>query len=338
MIYINGQPLESVSSMELRSQLILSLISHGKEWLKWAIKDTGMPDVRVHSERQLLEAVQSGLHQDPYIRFKTFRAVLAKFMDLPEDQLEIFSVAAFGNGNNESVPAETLEENNILSYAELADAAAYASTMEAQVPVLFSNVSFNDLLELAPFVAQLEAIDPKLKKGAQLFAQVEASSIPEFIDLFFFFVYVTGKQAKKEGARAALQLGAVKQAYDQLMPLLNGLIFTPNLGKAGMEKLGMVVGASKSIGYETKQAAAANLAANISFAKPDETEMRMNIEKYLLEVKNIVSLAKTPKGIMRQDGRLTTLHYQQNKTSIHVGVDATGNIVLLRDTVLKQSH
>lgn len=341
MIYINGNPLESISDLEMRNQLILSLISNGKEWLKWAIKDSSVPEVRVENERQLLETIQSGLHYDEYIRFKTFRAVLPKFIEMSEEHLEIFAEAAYGKGDNEAVPQQALDENRILSYAELGDAVTYASSMQQQAPVLFSCPTFSDLLELAPFVKQIERMDAKLKKGAQLFAQVEASSVTEFIDLFFFFVHASGKHVKSEG-RSAVQLGAVKNIYDHVLPLLNGLIFTPNIGRTTgsnemRKRFTQVVGANKFIGYETKQAAASNLAANISFGKLDETELKMNIEKYLLEVKNIVCLAKTPQGNLRQDGRLTTLHYQQNKSAISVGIDQTGNVVLLRDTQLKHT-
>lgn len=342
MIYINDEPLESISSLDMKHQLILSLISNGKEWLKWAIKDAGIPDIRVQSERQLLQAVQSGLHCDQYIRFKTFRVVLAKFMDMSEDHLELFSVAAYGKGDNESVPEEILRENHILSYSHLAAAAAYATELSLQSPVLFSNPSFSDLLVLAPFVAHVERMDAKLRKGAQLFAQAEASSVPEFVDLFSFFISVAEQSAKNDRGRAVLQLGTVKHVYDHLLPLLNGLIFTPNIGNdpgiAEIRKLLVpVVTANQFIGYETKQAAAANLAANIRFGKLDETEVRMNIEKYLLEIKNVVCLAKPPKGIMRQDGKLTVLQYQQNKTIVNLGVDQSGNVVLLRDTLLKQA-
>ena len=341
MIYINGDPLESISSLETKHQLILSLISNGKEWLKWAIKDSSIPDVRVENERQLLEAVQSGLHNDQYIRFKTFRAVLGKFLDMTEDDLETFSVAAYGKGDNEGVPQEVLNSNQILSYSDLADAAAYASSMVTQAPVLFSNPSFSDLLDLAPFVKQVSTMDKKLKKGAELFAQAEASSVPEFIDLFLFFVSAANKQIKNSGG-PALQLSVVKQVYDHLLPLLNGLIFTPNIGKvAGLTEIRKqivpVVGANKFIGYETKQSAAANLADNIAFGKLDETELKMNIEKYLLEIKNIICLAKTPNGSLRQDGRFTTLQYHQNKTNINLGVDQSGNVVLLANTQLKTS-
>lgn len=341
MIYINGDPLESISNLDTKHQLILSLISNGKEWLKWAIKDTNIPDVRVESERQLLEAVQSGLHNDQYIRFKTFRAVLAKFMDMSEDDLEAFSVAAYGKGDNESVPQEVLKANQILCYKDLADSVAYASSMVAQAPVLFSDPSFSDLLDLAPFVEHADKMDKKLRKGAELFAQVEASSIAEFIDLFNFFVAASGKQIKNGGG-PALQLSVVKQVYDHLLPLLNGLIFTPNIGKVtGMSEMRKlivpVVGANKFVGYETKQSAAANLADNITFGKLDETELRMNIEKYLLEIKNIICLAKTPAGVLRQDGKYTTLHYRQNKTNINLGVDQSGNVVLLAHTQLKTS-
>jgi len=341
MIYINGEPLESISSLETKHQLVLSLIPNGKEWLKWAIKDSGIPDVRVESERQLLEAVQSGLHDDQYIRFRTFRAVLAKFLDMAEEDLETFLVASYGRGENEAVPQEVLSANQILSYSELTDAGVYASSMMTQAPVLFSNPSFSDLLDLAPFLKQVAKMDKKMKKGAELFAQAEASSVPEFIDLFFFFVAAAGKQIKNGGG-PALQLGVVKQVYDHLLPMLNGLIFTPNIGKvAGMHEMRKlivpVVGANKFIGYETKQSAAANLADNITFGKLDETELRMNIEKYLLEIKNIICLAKTPNGSLRQDGRYTTLNYRQNKTNINLGVDQSGNVVLLANTQLKTS-
>jgi len=260
-------------------------------------------------------------------------------MQMPENDLENLAISSYGNGYAAPVPPQILADNHILSYADLEAAKAFVSAEAINAPALFCAPSFSDLLELAPFVAQLKSYGPKMKKSAMLFAQAEASGIPEYIDLFFFFAYAIEKQIAN-GKKSALELSTVKHLYEQAMPMVNGLIFTPNVGKlhdhAELEKkLQPVIGANKFIGYETKQAALANLANNIHFGKMDPAELKMQIDQYLQEIKNIVFISKIPEGNLRQDGRLTTLLYTRNKTHIQLGVDESGNVILLRDTQLK---
>ncbi len=340
MIFLSGHLIENIAEFTNRFQAMLSMIPNGTEWLRWAMKDTVMPPCRIANEDQLLQLIQEGLHSDGYIRFTTFRAELKKMLTMADEDLEQLAVARNTSFDNEISLQAILQRNDLLSYNEISKTASFLSSDMITRPDLFQSPSFSDLLVLTDFVTQLENMDDNIQAQACAFAQQKSvATIPEFIDLFFFFTYAV-QHLLPSNLTPGIQESEVMVYYNQLQPSVNYLLFTPCIG-AGHTENGIRTGlqqlssSNRFIGYNTSASAALNLIQQINIEDQNEASINTQTESYLSTIKSIISSVPTPEGSLSQDGKLITYRIENDQALVLVGADDAGNIFLLPDTKIK---
>lgn len=340
MIFLGGHLIDNIAEFSKRFQSILSMIPGGPEWLKWAMKDTVMPACRAGSEDQLLLLIQEGLHSDGYIRFTTFRARLSKLLTMDNEDLEQLSVVRNISFDNELSLQAILQRNNLLSYNEINKVAGFISSETITRPDLFQSPSFSDMLALTHFIMQLEVVDANLNAQASAFAQQKpVATIPEFIDMFFFYMYAA-QHLVPENLSPAIQDSEVQDYYNQLQPAVNHLLFTPCAGpghseesiRAGLQQL---AASNRFIGYNTGASAVHNLVQQINLRNQDESSVNTQIESYLSTIRSIICSVPSPAGNLSQDGKLITYRIENDQALVIVGVDEAGNIFLLPETKIK---
>lgn len=337
MIYLEGQPIESIAVFSARFQAILSMIQGGADWLRWAMKDTSIPACSVSSENDLLQLIQTGLHSEEDIRFSTFRAALEKIFTMQTEDLEQLAAVRNTPNDNETSLMAILLRNNLYSYRQVNEGGVFTSSEIFVRPDLFKAPSFSDQLILAGFTEQESATEENLRNQALTFAQVNAATIPEFINLFFFYTYAA-QNLLAENLSPQIQASEVQAYYKQLLPLTNYLLFTPSAGPGRSEKeiregLQKMASSNAFIGYNNAAAAVNNLVRNINLQS--ETNLQTQIEQYLAVIRTLISSTPTPEGSVSQDGRLIRFRMENEQASATVGADAAGSIFLLPETKIK---
>jgi hypothetical protein len=338
VIYINGQQIENIYGVSNRFQAILSMIPGGMSWFKW-VAAANTPPVYATDENQLLRLTLEGLHTNGYICFNFFRAHIDKILSMPALDVEQLSAAGTNATGTEPNIAAVMKNNNLLTYSDLGGVNDFITSASLSGSPLFQMPSFSDLLALSVFVKQTASVKPGIKTQALSFAQNNAATVDEFIDLFFFYTF-TAQNLLKGNLSAAAQNSEVQALYNQLLPITYFLLFTPNLGAGNTEPaikqaLQEQARVSNFIGYDTSPAAALNLVQNINPVNQPEASLQTQTESYLATIKNLVSFTAAGPGTISQDGRLTTFRVENEQALALVGVDAPGNIVLLPGTKLK---
>ena len=340
MIYLNGRPIDNIADTSSRFQTILTMIPGGIAWLRWAIKDTLIPALNLNAEEELLSLIQDGLHTTADIRFNTFRLSLDKLISMPEADLE--QLATFQNTvfDNATQLQNLLNRNNLISYEELNKVTDFISSEQLNDSAIFRFPSSSELLKLGSLVNQFTDIEEMQKKQAVLFARNNSTSIYEFIDLVCFFIY-SAQQLLPEKLAQSMQNSEIQLYYDTLLPFTNHLLFTPNagLGKSELQlkdELKQLAGSTKFIGYATKASAVYNLVQNINLQDQNETDIRKQIESYLLVIKNLVGSTTPMPGQFSQDGKLITFRIEHEQALVMIGVDTAGNVFLLPETKINK--
>lgn len=341
MIYLNGQRVESISGFTTRFQVILALIQGGTDWLIGALNNAALPPVNVTSEEQLLGLIQEGLHEDDYIRFNTFRASLSKIMTLTDADAEQLAVICKTPNDNETNLKVLLQNNQMLSYGDMNATAGFITTAGTARPDLFRVPGFGDMLMLASFVKnQPAAADDSADDPAYVFAAGIAATIPDFIYLILF--YQEALQQLPPNLTPQVQSSKIQAMYNQLLPVVGNLIFTPNAGRVKARKVLMntvpeLARSNQFIGYTTTAAAALNMVRNINISDLTDKDLQTRIDNYLAAVKTQVSFTPPSGYNLSQDGTLATLQFVKDKSTAITGVDDTGSLFVLPATEINSN-
>jgi hypothetical protein len=341
MIYLKGQLVENIAGLSTRFQTILSMINGGPDWIRWAIGDSIMPACKVNNENELLLLIQQGLHFDNILRFNAFRLCLEKVLSMPDGDVEQLALVRNTGFDTESHLHPLLTRNKLMSYSDIQTAADFIQNHQPDNNKLFEWQTYSDTLLLAAFVKQLPVIDEQVMKQAFHFAEDNATTVSEFIDLFNFFIYAVD-HVFPVGLSPLIQTNEVAQLYNQLLPISYNLLFTPSIDPGNSEalireNLQQIISSGRCIGYATCAAAATNLVQNIKLSGQDDASIKTQAESYLTTILNQLCLTAAPEGLFSQDGQLITYAYEASDVLAVIGVSSTGNISILPETKLKQT-
>jgi hypothetical protein len=341
MIYLKEQLVENIAGLSTRFQTILSMINGGPDWIRWAIANSIMPACRANTENELLLLIQQGLHSDNIIRFNTFRLCLEKILSMPDGDVEQLALVRNTGFDTESHLHPLLTRNKLMDYSDVQAATGFIQNHQRDNNKLFEWPTFSNMLILAAFVKQLPAIDEQVMQQAFIFAENNATTVSEFIDLFNFFIYAVD-HVFPAGLSPLIQTNEVTQLYNQLLPINYNLLFTPTIDPGNSEivireNLQQIISSSRRIGYATCAAAAGNLVQNIKLSGQDDASVKIQVESYLTTILNQVRLTAAPEGLFSQDGQLITYEYEANGVLVVIGVTSDGNISILPETKLKQT-
>ncbi len=340
MIYLKEQLIDNIADLGNRCQTILAMINGGPDWLRWAIGNSTMPVCQADSESELLLLIQQGLHSDDMLHFNTFRVSIKKLLSMPDADLEQLAIIRNTDFDTEANLRPLLIRNDLVDYADIGSVTGFVQNQQLENDKLFKCPAFNDMLALAAFVKQLPVTEEQEFQQALLFAQKNAATAGEFIDLYNFFMFAVNN-VLPAGLSPLIQTNEVSQLYSRLIPLVFNLLFTSTVGagKSEMtirENMQKIILSSRFIGYATCAAAAANLVQNINLLGQDETSVKIQAESYLTTIRNQVSLVPAPRGLLSQDGLFITYKYEDDTALTEIAVSSSGSISLLPATKLKQ--
>ena len=269
-------------------------------------------------------------------RFRRTAFALFTFSEADVEQL-----AAVRNTDDEGSvnTIKLLTNNNILTYADMKDTTVFLSSEPFASSSLFSFPSFSNMLDLTVLASTQTTDNAKLNAQAYAFGIANASTITQFIDLANFFV-AASKVLKIEKLSAQLQKVQVQSIYNQLLPDINYLLFSPDAGTSKSEKylrtqLPELAKNSEFIGYSTSTSAALNLVQVVDFNGVNEVSQQDQITKYLQVVKKVVSTAQPSQYKLSQDGNLASFRYENEEVIAFIGIDETGTVFIMPDTKLK---
>lgn len=341
MIYLKEQLVENIAGLSTRFQTILSMINGGPDWLRWAMGNSIMPVCKASNENELLLLIQQGLHSDNIIHFNTFRLCLEKILSMPDGEVEQLALVRNTGSDTELHLRSLLTRNKLMDYSDVQNAVDFIQQHQRDGGKLFKWPTFNNMLILAAFVKQLPTIDEQVMQQAFLFAENNATTVSEFIDLFNFFIYAVN-HVFPAGLSPLIQTNEVTQLYNQLLPINYNILFTPSIDPGNSEdvireNLQQVLSSSRRIGYTTCAAAAANLVQNIHLSGQDNASIKTQVESFLTAILHQVCQNAAPEGLISQDGQLITYSYEANDILVVIGVSSKGNISILPETKLKQT-
>lgn len=336
MIYLNGQLLNSIGGLSTKSQAVLSMITGGQKWLSLCMADTNLTGINAASENQLLKMIQNGLTGDSYIRFNTFRAAINKILSLPEPDIAQLAAIQRSANDNESNLAVLLQQNNMLSYGDMAKTADIISQLVQKRPDLFQVISFEEMLILTDFVMTQADVSPELQAQSAAFANTNAATVSDFVNLSLFFQHAQ-QNLLGDNLIPQTQNSEIQALYVQLEAAVQPYLFTPsadmtadggNLAQSVQE----LARANNFVGYTTASSAMLNLIQNIAFNDLAAGGLTMTINNYLAAVKNLISFTPVTANNLSQDGATASFKFQSGQGIADVGVDREGTVYLLPNT------
>ncbi len=338
MIYINGQQLDSIGALSARAQTVLSMIPGGQKWLSWCIADTTVSTINPANENQLLSLIQQGLSADGTIRFNTFRANISKILSMSDTDIAQLAAIQRTVNDNEANLAVLLQQNNMLSYGDMTSATELSTQLVSVRPDLFQIVSFDDMLILADFVKEQQAVETSIQTQSNAFALANAATIADFVNLSLFFQYMLNNPLSGN-LISQIQNNEIQAIYTQLQAVILPYLFTPSTditsASGGLiQAVPDVARATSFIGYTTASSAILNLVQNIEITDIPGANQQTAISTYLAAVKNIISSAPNTGHILSQNGMMATLTFQSDQSLASVGVDRDGTVFLLPNTKL----
>ncbi len=334
MVFVAGKHITNINEFSADFHVVIQLISDGYNWLKWALDDPSLSVYYAQSETDLLEKIQSGLHETPVLKSNTFNLHLDKIFSFQDSDM-VTLASVFANESNVTTFSKSLAMRyGLVSNAQLQSLNNFIQTYDLSSLPIFQGMNFREQLELFRFKSGLKK--SKLNSEAIRFAASKASTLSEFVHYAGFYQNCAAKQLASN-VNSTLRYEQVNDMYESLSQLCFSLLYVPNIGSFDSDDdmaahLKDFVLTSKLIGYRHKATAMENLAKNIQISGADETTLKSNIEAFMGSVKNKVNGAVFSLKNVPQDGWLRTFSLVNQGFEVVINVDSNGDVFLSPET------